>query len=126
MIRRRHLGIRLGDLAVRTDQHGHALRPRRIGIGRAEGDGRRLVEVAAKIVRKVEFLPERPIVLGGVETDAQNYRILVGKRLDSITEPFSFDRSPGGIGFRIPPEQNVFSRELIERHGISVLVRQRE
>jgi hypothetical protein len=36
--------------------------------------------------------------------------------LDSITEPVAFNRSPRGIGFWIPPEQDVLAREIVQRH----------
>jgi hypothetical protein len=126
MIRRRHLVVSRFDAAVGADQHRNAPRPLRLGFRRAVCDRGRLVLVAAEVVGKSELFAERLVVLGRIETDAENDCILIGELLDSITEPIAFGGSPRGIGFRIPPEQNVLSRVLLQRHGLAVLVRQRE
>ena len=56
------------------------------------------------------------------EGDAEQHRVLVSKVLDSITEPVALNSSAARVGFRIPPEQNVFPGKLPERHCRSVLV----
>ena len=126
MIRRRDRLVSRGHLSVRADQHGHALWPRGVGIANAVRHRHRFIRIAAQVVRKAEFLLKRAVVFRRIEADAQDHRILVGKRLDSITEPIALDGSPGCIGFRVPPQEDIFSRVLVKRHTLAVLIGQRE
>jgi hypothetical protein len=126
MIRRGNFLVGRGNRSVGPDQHRRAPWPCGIGVAYTECDRCRLIQIAAKIVRKAEFLLKRAVVFGAVEADAQDDRILVGESLDSITEPFTLRRSPRGIGFRIPPQKNVLSRILVERHATAVLAGHRE
>ncbi len=126
MFGRRHLGINRGNIAVRPDEDRNACGTRRIRFRRAISDGHGFVRVAQQIVGEVELLLERLIVFRAVHTAAEDDGILTLEIVDSITEPIAFDRSPGGIGFRIPPDQNVFTRMIRERHSRPILVRDAE
>jgi hypothetical protein len=95
----------------------------RAGISRcAEADGCGFVRIAQQVIGKVELLLERPVGVDGVEADAQNGAILVIKVLDSITEPVAFDGSAGGIGFGIPPHQDIAAGKVGERDRLPILV----
>ena len=65
---------------------------------------------------------------GPISTDFRGERGLSGvfKVLDSITEPVAFDRSAGGVGFGVPPEQDVTAGEIVFLHRVAVLVREAE
>ena len=126
MFGRRHLGINRGNIAVRPDEDRNACGTRRIRFRSAISDGHGFVRVAQQIVGEAELLLERLIVFRAVHTAAEDDGILTLEIVDSITEPIAFDRSPGGIGFRIPPDQNVFTRMIRERHGRPILVRDAE
>lgn len=51
---------------------------------------------------------------------------MVVEFLDSITEPFSLDRSSRCIGFWIPPQKHVFTSEIVQLNGSAVLVGHRK
>lgn len=126
MIGRGHFGINRGDFAVRADEDGNAARSGRFVRGGAIGFRHRHVRIAEKVIREVEFFLKRAIIGGAVCAAPQNDRVLALEILDSITEPVAFDRSTGGIGLRIPPNQNVFSRMVGERNGFARLIRNAE
>ena len=126
MVGRRHLGINRGNIAVRPDEDRNACGARRIRFRRAIGEGHRFIRVTHQIIGKAELLLERHIVFRAVHTAAENDGVFTFEILDSITEPIAFDRSPWGISFRIPPDQNVFSRMVDKRNRIAVLVRNAE
>ena len=84
------------------------------------------ISLCYEVVGEAEFVLERLVVARAVETDTKDHRVLVVECLDSITEPVAFNRSPGGISFRIPPERHVLPRMVVQRHRCAVLVRQGE
>lgn len=126
VVGRGYLVVGHGNLAVGADQDRDAPRPGRVGFRRAVGDRRRLVLVAAQVVGEPEFLPEGRVVFRRIEANAENGNILARELLDSITEPIAFGRSPRRIGLGIPPEQDILACVLLQRHGLAVLVGQRE
>ena len=123
MVGRRHLGINRGNIAVRPDEDRNACGARRISFCSAISDGHGFVRVTQQIIGEAELLLERLIVFRAVHTAAENDGVSSLEILDSITEPIAFDRSPGCIGFRIPPDQNVFTRMVREGHDRPILVR---
>ena len=122
MIRRFHGGIGFGNFAVRADQHRDPARPGRIGCCSAIGDRHCLGFIAQQIVGEAELVPERLVGGNRIAANADDRGIQFLEVLDSITESVSFDGSPRCIGFRIPPEQGVATREIVERDGLSVLI----
>ena len=126
MIGRGHFWIHCRDFAVRADEDRDTGRSWRVRFGGAVSDGHRFVRVAQQVIRKVELFLKRAIILGAVHTTAEYHRILTLEILDSITEPVAFDCSTGGIGFRIPPDQNVFTQKTVERNRVARLVRDAE
>ena len=116
-----------GDFSIGTDKDRHACRLGRGSIRRrAKGYRSRFIEIAAEIVWKTELFLKRLVVARAVETDAEDNRVLVVECLDSITEPIAFNRSPGGVGFWIPPEKHVLPRVVVQRNRFAALVRHRE
>jgi hypothetical protein len=115
--------IRRRDLTIGSHQYRFAAGAPRIGDFHAIGLGYGSVLVAQQIVRKIEFILERFVVTGRIDADPDDNGILVIEVLDSITEPVAFDGSPRCVGFRIPPEQNVFAGMIGQRNVVSVLVR---
>ena len=126
MIGRGYFRIYGCDFPIRSDQDRNAGGTRRVRFGSAVSHRHRLIGVAQQIVRKVELIFKRKIVGRAVHTAAEDDGVLLLEILDSITEPIAFDRSPRGIGLRIPPDQNVFSRMLGKRNVAAVLVRDAE
>lgn len=122
MFGRRHGIVRHRDLAVRTNQDRFAAGTPRIGDVHAVRFGHGSVRIAQQIVRKIEFILERFVVTGRIDADPDDNGILVIEVLDSITEPVAFDGSPRCVGFRIPPEQNVFAGMIGQRHVTAILV----
>ena len=123
MFRRNDGVVSDGDIAIRANEDGDAAGPRRLFIfRRAIGDGRRAAFVAQQIIGKVELRTERGVIGHRVPAYAENDGVAVVEILDSITEPVAFDRSSRGIGFWIPPEQDVLALEIVQRHRRPVLV----
>ena len=123
MIRRCHGVIRRRNLAIGPNQYRFAACPPRIGDFHAIRLGHSSVRVAQQIVRKIKFILKRFVVTGRIDADPDDNGILVIEVLDSITEPVAFDGSTRCVGFRIPPEKNVFAGMIGQRHVASILVR---
>ena len=121
-----YLWIDGSDFSIGTYQNRNPGRARRIRLCGAVCDGHRLVRVAEQVVWKTKLIFEREVICWAVHTAAKDNSVLLLEILDSITEPIAFDRSPWGISFRIPPDQNVFSRMVDKRNRIAVLVRNAE
>lgn len=119
-------GVGFLDPALRVDQVADPRRARGVSIGGAIGDADALVRVAEQREGKAELLPEGPVLLLGVDADAKNDAVAVFELADSITESLALDRSPGGVGHRIPPERDGRAAVLIQGHGGAVLVLHRE
>jgi hypothetical protein len=117
MFRRHHLSIGDGDLAIRAYEDGDAASPCRLFIfRRAISNRRRAVKIAQQIIRKIELGTKPGVVRYRVPTYAENHGVTIIEILDSITEPVAFNSSSRGIGFWIPPEQDVLAREIVQRH----------
>ena len=67
------------------------------------GHAYRSVRVAQQAEWEVELLGEGAVLFFCVEAHAKDFDILGGELLGSITEPNTFDRSAGCVGFRIKP-----------------------
>ena len=95
-------------------------------VGSAERRGHGAVRITQQIVREIEFAAKCLVVFYAVEAHTHNLRVMLVKVLDSITEPFTFDGSARGIGFRIPPQQDVTAAEIIQGHGLPCMICNRE
>lgn len=65
---------------------------------------------AAVLVRKqgegqLVLVPEGGVVGRGVEGDTEDAAVGVGECLGLITQALSFNRSTGGVGLGVPPQQ---------------------
>jgi hypothetical protein len=132
------LGVRrnVGDLvdlahdAVRRDEErqplgevGPLLVVALLGaVGRTDGP----VDVRQELVREALLLLERLVLRWSVEGDAEDDRIGLGERWGSITEPLAFDRSARRRGLRIPPQHDPLPGQVRQRHGVAVLIGERE
>ena len=124
MIRRCHRVISLGDFAVGADEHRHPQRIRFFIRRCAICKRHRLIFIAQEIVRRFELFFEFLIGILRIATDPQDNRIFLLEVLDSITESVALDRSARGIGFGVPPKQNVLPGERSEIGCLAVLIRQ--
>ena len=108
MVRRLNFAVDLLDASVRPDQITDA--GRILGIGgsrRTVSHAHRSICVAKQIVRKIKLILKRRVLFRGVTAQSDNDSISVVEFLGSITEPFAFDGSTGGVGFWIPPQNHI-------------------
>ena len=125
MVGRCHLGVSARDGALAIDEIADAGRMLLACIRRrAVSDAHGFVNVTEQIKWKSELVAERLVFSFGIAAYAEDHRVVVSKLLDSITEPFAFDGSPRGVGFGVPPEQDVLAFELIERDRLPILIRE--
>jgi hypothetical protein len=118
--------IGLGDFTIWCDEHRLAGRLLRVCVRDAKGYGIRATFVTQQVIWKIKLFLERFVVRRCVETDAEDNGIVVVEFLDSITEPFSLDRSSRCVGFWIPPQQHVLTSEIVQLNGSAVLVGHRK
>lgn len=57
----------------------------------------------------MKFFRERRVFFYGIETRAEHFHVASAKLIDLVTEPVTFSRSTGRIGFRIEPEEHFFA-----------------
>jgi len=126
MIGRLDLVIGHGDRPVRRQQHRFPRAAGAVRLGDAIRDGYRAVRIGQQVVREREFVTKRLVVVAAVIAQPDDGGVRLFEVLDSITEPVAFDGSPRGVGFWIPPEQDITAGEVILRNGLSVLVREAE
>jgi hypothetical protein len=81
-----------------------------------------VVDVAQEPEREVELLPERLVRLGGIEGDAEDLAVAGLVCVGLITQAVSFDRSAGGVGLRVPPEQDPPTALVGERDRHAILI----
>jgi hypothetical protein len=87
-------------------------------VGLAGGE----VGVGEQLVREALGLLERLVLLGRVEADAEDDGVCLCERWGSITEPLALNRSAGGGGLGIPPQHDPLPLEVLEGHGVAVLI----
>jgi hypothetical protein len=90
------------------------------------GLSHRLVHVGEQRVGQIVFLGEGSVLFEGVEGDPYDLGTCLEEIGGSITEPLALDRSPGGGGLHIPPEDHPSPCEIVERQRLPVVRRQRE
>ena len=71
-------------------------------------------------------LGEGFVLLRRVEGDPEDRGANLVELWGSITEPLSFDGSARGGGFGVPPQDDPAAPLVGQRHGVAVLVGQRE
>jgi len=115
-----HLLPGLPDPALGIDQIAD---PVRMSLVRVTGGVIRQANGAIRVGEQEEgkrkLLRKRGVLLEGVKADAQNDDISILKTLDSVPEPFSLDRSPGGVGLWIEPQNHVLPGEVGQVHLVS-------
>ena len=104
MIRRLYRIVDLDDHPFGIDQVADTLRMRGSDIiGGTVGEPCFSIGIAKQVVAEIELFLECPILFGGIEAGPQNDGVFLLEVMGSITEPFAFQSSAGGIGFRVPP-----------------------
>jgi hypothetical protein len=127
MVRGLNLGICLEDLSLFVDQVGDSLGVSRLGvIARAVGEAELTAGVAQQREREAELLREGGIGLLIIEARAQDLDLLLREFLGSVPEPFAFDRSAGGVGLGIKPEENFPAAEVPQRERLPFVADDRE
>lgn len=80
------------------------------------GHAYRTVRVAQQAEWEIELFCKGAVLFFGIEAHTKDFDILGGVLLGSITEPNTFDRSAGCVGFRIKPEHDGTASEVAEPH----------
>jgi hypothetical protein len=75
-------------------------------VARLELHADLLVVVGQQPEREVELLTERLVRLGRVEADPEDLAVQTLEVGGLVTQAFSLDRSTGGVGHRVPPQQH--------------------
>ena len=121
------LRVGLRDPLVRTDEIADPVSVLRVGLLTSpvsQSHGAR--GVAKQRKREIEFLGKSPILVDGVEADAQYLYVFFLQRSIEIAEPATFDGSPRCIGLWIKPEENTGPREIREFDRLAVMILQLE
>jgi hypothetical protein len=127
MIARIHLVIDPRKLAVLIDQETHAARKSRLAIGTgAVRHSHAPVGIAKQRKRKVVFLGKVGILLDVIEADAEDLNVVLVEVANLIAEPATLDRSAGGIGLGIEPEDNFAPAQFRESGLLALMTRERE
>lgn len=123
MFRRFGRSVGPHHLAIGPDEHGHTFRPLLVGaVRRTIGHGNLAIRVTKQVAFKAYLLAPAFQVVLRAEGDAQQYCILIGIVLDSITEPVGLLRSAIAEGARIEPYEYVLPRVIRQTHRFPVLI----
>ena len=124
MIRRLHLRVDLRDVSLFVDQIGDALRVAGGGVRAcAVRETERPLGIAEQREREVELLRERRVRRFVIEARAEDRDVLVRELLGSVTEPVALDRSTGGVGLRIKPQQDLAAAKIGQPDSLSFMGR---
>lgn len=112
----RDLAERLLHAPIGADDVGDALGGARAGVVRgAERDAELARRVREQRERVFELLGEGLVLLGRVEADAEDLDAPGLVLLVEVAEPATLDRSTGGVGLGIEPEDERPSAQLGQR-----------
>jgi hypothetical protein len=127
VVRGLDLGICLEDLSLFVDQVGDSLGISRFGVvARAESETELTVSVAQQRERKAELFCEGGIRRNVVEARTDDLDLLLGELSGSVPEPFTFDRSAGGVCLGIEPKEDFPTAEVPERDRLPFMAGDRE
>jgi len=100
--------VRLRDLSLGIDDVGDPAGVLGLRVvGRAIRDPDLALHVAEKRERILELLRKCGVVLDRVERGAEDLGVLLLEFRVEVAEPATLERSTGGIGLRIEPEDDV-------------------
>jgi hypothetical protein len=115
--------MRLQDFAVLADHVGDAARVFiLLALRRAVGEADLAVGVAEEGEGEVEFLGEVGVRGLVVEADTENLDILFFVFADEVAEPATLQRSAGGIGLRIEPEDHALAAQVAQTDVVAVVI----
>ncbi len=80
------------------------------------------VDVTQQRIPEALRIGELEVLGGGVERGAEDDTVGSSKAIGTVTQRLALDRSTGGRGFRVPPQQHPLSAEVGEAHVNAVLV----
>jgi len=80
------------------------------------------IGVAQQGEGKIVFLGEASVVLDLVDADAKDLRVLRFVFLGEVPEPGTLGRSPGGVGFREKPKDNLLTAEVAQLHAAATMI----
>jgi hypothetical protein len=127
MVARIDLIVDARDVAVLVDQNADAIGVTCLIIGtRAVCDSHAAIGIAEQGEGKLVLIGELGIPFNVVEADTQDLDIILIEVGDLIAEPATLDRSAGGIGLRIEPENNLAAAQFRERNTLAFMSRERE
>ncbi len=97
--------MRLGDETVLVDDVGDAAGVLVAGArGCAVGEADLVVDVTQQRIREMELLGKAGVLLGGIEADPENPRVLRRVLFVEVPEPGTLDRSARCVSLRVEPE----------------------
>ena len=81
-----------------------------------------LVDIAEQRVLEALRLGELEVLGRSVERGTEDDAVGSGKAIGAVTQRLSLDRSTGGRGLRVPPQQHPLPTEVGEAHVGAMLV----
>lgn len=117
--------VTLRDHALGIDEVAEPLREVDLlgaRIPRLVGDPDLLVDVGEQPEREVELVAEGAVGVGGVERDPEDDAPEGLELVGLVTQALAFDRSAGGVGHRIPPQQHPAPAQVGEAYRVAVVV----
>jgi hypothetical protein len=127
MVARIDLVVDARDVAVLVDQNTDAAGVACLIIGtRAVCDSHAVIGIAEQWEGKLVLIGELGIPFNVVEADTQDLDIILIEIGDLIAEPATLDRSAGGIGLRIEPQNNLAAAQFREGDTLAFMSRERE
>jgi hypothetical protein len=127
MIARVHLVIDAHKFAVFIDQKAHTARISRLTISTgAVGHTHASVGIAKQRKRKVILLRKVGILFNVIEADAEDLNIVLVEVANLVAEPATLDRSAGGIGFGIEPQDNFATAQFCQRDLLTLMTHERK
>jgi hypothetical protein len=118
-----HLGVGLGDLPFFVDHVGDTAGVFVLfGLTGPVGQADRVVRVAEEGEGEFVFFGESLVLGLGVETDAEDLRVLRFVLGLEVPEPGTFARSAGCVGLRVEPEDDFLAPQIAEADDVAVVI----
>ncbi len=115
-----HLWIGLPHVSILADQVADPFRVRRaLVVASSIGQTDRAVGIAEKRKVETELIHERPVLIHRIEAHAEDVDVLVVELLVVVAEPATFERSPGGVGLGVEPEDDVLAFVVAQANGLA-------
>jgi len=127
MVARIDLVVDSRDAAVLVDQNTDAAGVPSLIVGtRTVGNSHAAIGIAEQGEGKLVLIGELGVLLDVVEADTEDLDIILFEVGNLIAEPATLDRSAGGIGLRIEPENDLAAAQFRERDPLALMRGERE